>query len=116
MSHAERCGLDESMAKLLRTLSSSEFSSYLRFICEALSSDGLALDRTACLIHLTSLALHNGPESQFFVSIYVELDNSQGKYRHVKSCTGVCEGMPRYLREQAARRSNLTFANADIHQ
>jgi hypothetical protein len=118
MSHAEHCDLDESMAKLLRTLSSLEFSSYLQFVCEALSSDGLALDRTACLIHLISLALHNAPESQFCVSIFVELDNSQGKDRHIKNCTGMCEGMPRYFREQceAARCSNLTFANVDIHQ
>lgn len=66
---AEHRGLNENMANLLRTLSSSEFSSYLQFVCEALSSNGLALDKTACLIRLISLALHNAPESQSYLSI-----------------------------------------------
>ena len=64
-SCTERCNLDENMADLFRTLSQSEFSSCLRFILEALSSNGVASDDIACLIRLISLALHNAPESQF---------------------------------------------------
>ena len=63
-SRTERCNLDENMAELFRTLSPSEFSSCLRFIIEALSSNGIASDDIACLIRLISLALHNAPESQ----------------------------------------------------
>lgn len=66
-SCTERCNLDENMADLFRTLSPSEFSSCLRFILEALSSNGVASDETACLIRLISLALHNAPESQFYL-------------------------------------------------
>jgi hypothetical protein len=118
MPRAGRCDLDENMAKLLRTLSSSEFSSYLQFVCEALSSNGLALDKTACLIRLISLALHNAPESRCCVPIFFELDSLQKKHRHIKSCTGVCQGVLGYPREQreAFRCSDLTFAYVDVHQ
>ena len=64
ISCTERCNLDENMAELFRTLSPSEFSSCLRFILEALSSNGIASDDIACLIRLISLALYNAPESQ----------------------------------------------------
>jgi hypothetical protein len=118
MPRAGRCDLAENMGKLLRTLSSSEFSSCLQFVREALSSNGLALDKTACLIRLISLAIHNAPESQCCVSICFKLDSSRGKHRHIQSGTGVCQGVLGYLRErcEAFRCSDLTLADVDVHQ
>jgi hypothetical protein len=118
MPRAGRCDLAENMAKLLRTLSSSEFSSYLQFVREALPSNGLALDKTACLIRLMSLTLLNAPESRCCVSICLKLDSSRGKHRHIQSGTDICQGVLGYLREQreAFRCSDLTLADVDVHQ
>ncbi|KAH9005998.1 Urb2/Npa2 family-domain-containing protein [Lactarius hatsudake] len=59
----EQCDFDENMARLLRTLSPSDFSSCLQFVFEALSADGTALEMMPRLIRLTSLALHNAPQN-----------------------------------------------------
>ncbi len=63
MPLVERCDFDENMARLLRTLSPFDFSSCLQFIFEALSAGRTALEMMARLIRLTSLALHNAPQS-----------------------------------------------------
>jgi hypothetical protein len=60
----ERCDFDENMAKLLRSLSPSDFSSCLQFVFEALSAGETALEMIARLIHLASLAIHNAPQSK----------------------------------------------------
>ncbi|KAH9075806.1 Urb2/Npa2 family-domain-containing protein [Lactarius deliciosus] len=62
-SSIEQCDFDENMARLLRTLPPSDFSSCLQFVFEALSAGGTALEMMPRLIRLISLALHNAPQN-----------------------------------------------------
>ncbi|KAI9445447.1 Urb2/Npa2 family-domain-containing protein [Lactarius indigo] len=61
--HLQRCDFDENMARLIRTLSPSDFSSCLQFVSEALSACGMTSEMMTRLIRLTSLALHNAPQN-----------------------------------------------------
>ncbi|KAF8273762.1 Urb2/Npa2 family-domain-containing protein [Lactarius quietus] len=59
----ERHNFHDNMARLLRSLSPSDFSSCLQFIFEALSTGGTELEMMARLIRIASLALHNSPQN-----------------------------------------------------
>ncbi|KAI0271531.1 Urb2/Npa2 family-domain-containing protein [Gloeopeniophorella convolvens] len=98
---AERHDLDDTIKKLFRTLSPSEFASCLQLALEPLSSSDVSAGTGACLIHLMSTALHDAPENTLKVT-----------QAHVKDCLEIFSNTAELCDSPTVRLPMLSFINS----